>query len=46
MLKIAEIVIEEKSWRKKNRKISYKKIVHLRIEYGEIELGRLVKSAG
>lgn len=46
MLKTAEILIEEKPWRRKNKKISYNKTVHLRIEYGEIGLGRLVKSAG
>jgi len=46
MMKTAEILIEEKPWHKKNSKISYNKIVHLKIDYGEVKLGRLVKAAG
>jgi hypothetical protein len=45
-LKTAEILVEEKPWRKKGGKIPYNKIMHLRIEYGEVAIGHLVKSAG
>ena len=38
--------IVQKSWYPNKNKIPYNKIVRLKIEYGEVQLGRLVKSAG
>ena len=46
MMKTAEILIEKKPWYRKKDRTSYNKIVHLRIDYGEVKLGRSVKLAG
>ncbi|MDD5231024.1 MAG: hypothetical protein PHC43_06805 [Candidatus Marinimicrobia bacterium] len=45
-LKTAEIIIEKKSWQKNPKRIPKNKIIGVRVEYGEVQLGRLVKSAG
>lgn len=45
-LKTIEIVVEKSPWRKTKRPPPKNKIVGLKIEYGEIELGRLVKEMG
>jgi len=41
-----EIIVDEKPWQPDKNRIPYNKRVHLRIEYGEAQLGRLIKSAG
>ena len=43
--KTVEIIVEKSRWKPKN-KIPLNKIVQLRIEYGEKQLGILVKTAG
>jgi len=46
MMKTVELLIEKRPWYRKKGKTSYNKKVHLKIDYGEVELGRLVKTAG
>lgn len=46
VMKTAEILVEKKSWYPDKKKIPYNKRVHLRIDYGEVHLGRMVKAAG
>jgi hypothetical protein len=43
--KTVEIIVEENDFKRVERTPS-NKIMHLRIEYGEIDLARLVKNAG
>ena len=45
MMKIVELLVEQEPWFPKKHRISCNKIVHLRIDYGEVHLGSLVKSA-
>ena len=45
-LKTAEIIVEKKPWRKDSKRIPKNKIVRVQVEYGEIQIGRLIKSAG
>ena len=44
-LKTVELIIDESELVLQN-KIPYNKVMHLRIDYGEIDLARLVKGAG
>jgi hypothetical protein len=44
--KTIELIVEKGPWRGCSQDISAERIVHLRIEYGEVELGRQVKAAG
>lgn len=46
MLKTVEIIVEKKRWKKNPERIPKNKIVKLRIRYGEVNLARVVKSAG
>jgi hypothetical protein len=46
MMKTVELLIQQKPWYPNKNKIPYNKKVHLKIEYGEVQLGRLVKAAG
>jgi len=46
MMKTAELIVDQKPWEPNKNRIPYNKRVHLRIEYGEADLGRLIKSAG
>jgi hypothetical protein len=39
-------VVEEKDWEKNEKRTAPNKTVKVRILYGEVNLGRLVKSAG
>lgn len=41
-----ELVISKTKWQKKDDHIPLNKNIFVRIEYGEIKLGRLVKAAG
>ena len=44
--KTVEIIVEEVPWTPKPKPINPATIIHVRIEYGEVELGRKLKSAG
>jgi len=45
-IKIIELIIERSPWRRNPDRIPGNKIMRIRIEYGEVELGRSVKAAG
>lgn len=45
-IKTAEIIIREWDWEKNPKDIPQNKIVHVRIEFGEKQLGLLIRSAG
>jgi hypothetical protein len=45
-IKTAELVIEEAPWEPPPPKIPLNKIMHLRIKYGEVALGKQVRAAG
>jgi hypothetical protein len=45
-IKTVELVIEESNWRKNVRRIPANKMVYVRVAYGEVRVGRLVKAAG
>jgi hypothetical protein len=45
-IKTVEIVIDERPWQPRPAKIPLNKIMHLRIKYGEVALGKQVKAAG
>jgi len=45
-LKTVELIEERKTWRRDDSRIPANKIVSIRIAYGEVHLGRLVKAAG
>ena len=45
-LKTVELIAEEKPWKTDKKKIHPNKTVLLRVEYGEIHIGRLVRAAG
>jgi hypothetical protein len=44
--KTVELIVEEVPWTPKPKPIKPTTIINVRIEYGEVELGRKVKSAG
>ncbi len=44
--KTIELIIEKTPWQRNSQRIPMNKIVRVRIDYGEIELGRIVKSVG
>ena len=46
MMKTVELIVEQKPWQPNQNKIPYNKKFHLKVEYGEPHLGRLIKSAG
>ena len=45
-LKTAEIIVNEKPVKKKRKRIPANKLMHLKINYNDIYLRRIVKSAG
>ena len=45
-IKTAELIVEENKWTQSRTRIPANKLVHVRIQYGEIKLGRLIKAAG
>jgi hypothetical protein len=45
-IKTAELIIEETPWEPRPAKIVSNEIMHLRIKYGEVALGKQVKAAG
>ncbi len=45
-IKTIELIIEETPWEPNPQKIPVNKIMHLRIKYGEIALGKQVRAAG
>lgn len=45
-IKTVELIEEEITWYKNNNKIPRNKIVEIRINYGEVNLSRAVKSLG
>ena len=46
MYKTIEIIIDEKPWQGKNKKISKNKSMDIRIGYNEVELRRRIKACG
>ena len=45
-IKTIELIIAEEPWQPSSRKIPANKIIHVRVKYGEVELGRQVRAAG
>jgi len=45
-IKTVELLVEEQEWKIENRKTPHNKIVYVRVEYGETNIGRLVRAAG
>ena len=45
-IKTAEIIVDEKEWKRDYKRIPANKIMFVRVVYGEIETARLIKSAG
>jgi hypothetical protein len=45
-LKTVELIIENEPWDISNNRIAWNKIVGIKVTFGEIEIGRLVKNAG
>ena len=45
-LKTVEIIVEKKPWHKDVRRIPKNKIVNVQVDYGEIQIGRIIRSAG
>ena len=45
-LKTVELLEDKQPWNPDKRLIPPNKIMHLRVEYGEIQIGRLIKSSG
>jgi hypothetical protein len=45
-MKTVELIVEKKHWLPNPDRIPLNKKMHVRIHYGEINLGRLVKAAG
>ncbi len=45
-LKTVEIIVEEKPWSWDKKRIPGNKIVGIRVAYGEVELGRMIRAAG
>ena len=45
-LKTVELIVEELPWDKNAERIPGNKLVQIRISYGEIQVGRLVRAAG
>ncbi len=41
-----EIIVDKDKWERNRNKIPANKIMHIRIEYGELGLSKLVKAAG
>ncbi len=45
-LKTVEIIVDKKPWHKDGKRIPGNKIVGVHVAYGEIRIGRLIRSAG
>jgi len=45
-IKTIELIIAEEPWQPSSRRIPANKIIHVRVKYGEVELGRQVRAAG
>ncbi len=45
-IKTVELVVEKTLWKKRPEKIRRDRTIYIRIDYGEIELGRKVREAG
>jgi len=45
-IKTVELIIEESSWEVDTKRIPPNKITHIRVNYGEVELGKRIKAAG
>ena len=45
-IKTVELMVEDESWELDTQRIPANKIVHLKVNYGEINLGKLIKAAG
>jgi len=41
-----EIIVDEKNWNMNQKRIPKNKIVGLKVEYGEVQVARLIKAAG
>jgi len=45
-MKTVEIIIEKKPWHKDTKRISGNKLVSIKVDYGEIQIGRMIRAAG
>ena len=45
-IKTVELIEEIHSWNPKTKRIPWNKIMHLKVEYGESHIGRLIRSSG
>jgi len=45
-LKTIEIIIEKNPWHKDTKRISGNKLVSIKVDYGEIQIGRMIRAAG
>jgi len=45
-LKTIEIIVENKPWVKNDQKVPFNKIVGIKVKYGEVHIGRMVRSVG
>ena len=45
-MKTVELVEEQGKWSEKRQYIPPNKVMHLRVEYGEVQIGQLIKSSG
>lgn len=41
-----ELIVEEKNWRRRGKKIPHNKIIGVKVKYGEREIASIVKNAG
>ena len=45
-LRTVELLESEETWEKKPNYVAPNRTIHVRVEYGEVRLGRLIKAAG
>ncbi len=45
-IKTVELIEEQRPWKAGQHHIPPNKIMHLRVEYGEVKIGQLIKSCG
>ena len=45
-LTTVEIIVDEKDWNRNCYRIPLNKILHVKVKYGEVKIGSLIKNAG
>ncbi len=45
-LTTAEIIVDEKDWNRNCDRIPLNKILHVKVNYGKVKIGSLIKNAG